>query len=206
MNNFMKVTSECNWQEHKRTSCMNTLLYPNCIGHQFLGKDYCADARMPTCLTPVRHSNIVYYWRTPLPPDRHVVYREWFWAAHSLFLGRDGTFLCPVTWSRRWPWSADLGAGMFVLSRGWTHHKCLGFAQKASLSCLQCCHLVSAEHAMCLSSYHAHCFVIGQVEVLRLWYTLMTVYVQRMMRGRHVCGKPVGMQHYRMSGVCSSHY
>ena len=128
------------------------------------------------------------------------MYWEWFWAVRSLFLGRDSTFLCPVTENRQW--SADLGAERFVLGGGWAHHKCLGFARKGSLSCLQCCHLVSAEHAMCLPSYYTHCFITGQAEVLiiKLLYTLMTVYVQRMVRGRHVCGKPVGVQHSRMSG------
>ena len=58
---------------------------------------------------------------------------------------------------------------------------------------------------MCLPSYYAYCFIIGEAEVLRLSYTLMTVYVQRTVRGGHVHGKPVGVQHSRMSGVCSSH-
>ena len=115
-----------------------------------------------------------------------------------LILGRDGTFLCPVTGSRHW--SADLGAGRFVLGGGLAHRKCLGFARKGSLSCSQCCHLVSAELAMCLPSYYTHCFVIGQAEALKSSYTLMMVYVQRMVRGRHMCGKPFGKQHSRMSG------
>ena len=53
---------------------------------------------------------------------------------------------------------------------------------------------------MCLPSYYPHCFIIGQAEVLGLSYTLMTVYVQRMVRWRHVCRKPVIVQHCRMSG------
>ena len=71
-------------------------------------------------------------------------------------------------------------------------------------------HLVSAELATYVCVYQVvtpmHCFVIGEVDILRLSYTLMTVYVQRMVRGRNVCGKPVGVPHSRISGVYSSHY
>ena len=104
---------------------------------------------LPDRCMPSRY--VLHYWWTPSPPDRHVVYWEWFWAASFLFLSRDGTFPCPVTGSR-W-WSADLGTGRFVLGGGLAHRNCLEFARKGSLSCLQCCRLVSAEHAWCLPSY-----------------------------------------------------
>ena len=45
--------------------------------------------------------------------------------------------------------------------------------------CLQYCHLVSAQHAMCLPSYYAPWFAIGEALILELLYALMMACVQR---------------------------
>ena len=107
----------------------------NCIQYVFVTIPYWrtmydADVTVATNSNPVCCCCIVCYWRTPSQPDWYVVYQEWYWAKSSLFLGKDGTFLCPVTGSR-W-WSADLGAGRLELGGGWAHHKCYGLHGKGA--------------------------------------------------------------------------
>ena len=133
-----------------------------------------------------------------------------FWVAHCLLQSRNSAFLCPVTGSR---WlSADLRAGRFVLGGGLAHRmqsvcSLHGKCARPVYNHVAIWFLQSLLH-VCVNQVVTpmHCFVIGEADILKLSNTLMTVYVQRMMGGRNVCDKPVGVQHSGMSGVCSSHY